>query len=154
MNDEGHFGHGGAQTFEGRDALAVGKVEVHQDDVELADAQQVQAVGETGSDGEVDVDQNFGSQLPMEQSGIARIVFEDQDFRPSVRFSQRLFLIHGSGLPCRGNFRLLLSYRPIRAGWPEYLAGNLGPKVERILAHKRPGTDQSVPRPAFGRVNT
>jgi hypothetical protein len=38
----------------------------------------------------------------MQQPGIARIVFEHQNFRPAVRFSQRLVLIHGSGLPRRG----------------------------------------------------
>src|SRR5450759_5543566 len=63
MHDEGHFGHDGAEAFEGIHAPAVGEVEVEQNGVELAGGKQGQAVGETGSDGEVDVNQGFAAQL-------------------------------------------------------------------------------------------
>ena len=104
MNDQGHFGHGGAEAFEGLQAPAVGEVEVEQNGVELAGGKQVQAIGETGSDGEMDVNQGFGAEFRMKQPGVARIVFEDQDFHPVARCSQRLVVVHGSGLPRRGNY--------------------------------------------------
>jgi hypothetical protein len=47
----------------------------------------------------VDVNQGFAAQLRIEQPGIARIVFEDQDFHPVARYCQRLVVVHGSGLP-------------------------------------------------------
>jgi hypothetical protein len=61
----------------------------------------------------------------MEQPGIARIVFQDQDFRPALRFSQRLVSIHGSGLPRRGNYSIR-HCRPFRAGWPTFCIGGIG----------------------------
>ncbi len=99
INDQGHFGHGGADAFEGLHAAPIGAVEVEQNGVELAAGKQAQAIQETGSHSEMGVNQNFAAELGIEQPGAARIVFEDQDFHPAPRCSQGLVVVHGAGLP-------------------------------------------------------
>jgi len=94
IDDQGHFRHGGAEAFEGRESRTVGEVEIEQYGVELAAGQQEQAIREAGSDGEMDVDQNFATEFGMEQPGVARIVFQNQNFHPAAHRSQRLVVVH------------------------------------------------------------
>jgi len=86
-NDDGHFGHRGAEAFEGLHAPAVGEVEVEQNGVELTAGKQVQSLREAGSDGEMELNRNFAAEFGIEQLGGTRIVFEDQDFHPAARCS-------------------------------------------------------------------
>jgi hypothetical protein len=42
----------------------------------------------------MEVNRDFAAEFGIEQSGGTRIVFEDQDFHPSARCSQRLVVVH------------------------------------------------------------
>jgi hypothetical protein len=42
----------------------------------------------------MEVNQNFAAEFGIEQPGVTRIVFEDQDFHPAARCSQRLVVVH------------------------------------------------------------